>query len=269
MIASQAWFFERRVVRAAIKVEWRPSRDAKPWRHRMVAYAWPFSVWGVVTWLQLSSDRWVLQVFCNTQDVGLYAVVYQLGFAPPMLLCGLVSQLVAPVFFQLAGDGTDERRRALVSRRNWQMTIAALCASACCVAAAAGLHAWVFRLLVAEEYRSVSWLLPAFALSGGLFGTAQLATLGLLSNHDPKILLKAKVCTSALGIVLNFCGAWAWGLVGVVMAGMLTNGLYLSWVIVLNTSWSSGQYVLPALKETELVSERGRLANSEAIRRAE
>jgi O-antigen/teichoic acid export membrane protein len=254
VIASQALFFERGIVHSAHKKEWPPASDTKPWRNRMFSYAWPFSLWGVVTWLQLSSDRWALQVFGNTEDVGLYAVVYQLGFYPLMLLSGVVSQLVAPLFFQLAGDGTDEGRKALVSRRNRLMTIAALCIAACCVAAAAGLHTWVFRFLVAEEYRSVSWLLPAVALSGGLFGTAQLGVLGLLSCHNSRILLKPKLCTALVGIVLDFWGAFVWGLAGVVTAGIMANGVYLLWVIRLNATSrpKSGHPIIHP--EIELVS---------------
>jgi O-antigen/teichoic acid export membrane protein len=232
--ASQAFFFDRRIIRPANRVEWTPMRVSKVWRSKMFAYAWPFSLWGVATWLQLSSDRWALQAFGDTQDVGLYAVTYQLGFYPLMLLSGVISQLAQPFFFRMAGDGTDEARRALVSRRNSQMTLAAFCLSACCVAAAAALHTWVFRLLTAQEYRNVSWLLPAVALSGGLFGTAQLGTLGLLSNHNSSILLKPKICTALLGIGLNFGGAFVWGTLGVAIAGIIANGIYLLWVIRLN-----------------------------------
>ena len=98
VIASQAFFFERRIIRCSNHLELAPAKRTRLWRSKMFSYAWPFSMWGVVTWLQLSSDRWALQMFGNTQEVGLYAVLYQLGFYPLMLLSGIVSQLVAPLF---------------------------------------------------------------------------------------------------------------------------------------------------------------------------
>ena len=153
----------------------------------------------------------------------------------------------------MVGDGTDAQRKALVSSRNWQITIAALCLGACCVAAAAGLHTWIFRLLTAEEYRSVSWLLPAVALSGGLFGAAQLGVLGLLSNHNSSILLKPKLVTALLGISLNLVGAYAWGLAGVVGAGIMANGVYLLWVIRLNARSGAKLKDRMISKEIELV----------------
>jgi O-antigen/teichoic acid export membrane protein len=234
VVTSQAFFFERRIIRPAKNLESPSTGEVRPWRSRMFQYAWPYSLWGVLVWLQMSSDRWALQVFGNTEEVGLYAVVYQLGFYPLMLLSGILTQLAGPVFFQLAGDGTLQWRKAQVSHRNRLLTIAALFVSLSCVAAAAVLHTWLFNLLTAEEYRSVSWLLPAVALSGGLFGTAEVSSLGLISNHGTRLLLKPKICSAILGIILNVLGAAGWGIAGVAAAGILANASYLLWMILLS-----------------------------------
>ena len=59
------------------------NRNPSQWRAQIWAMLpWPFSVFGVFTWMQQTSDRWSLGAFATTQDVGLYAVVFPLGIPP-------------------------------------------------------------------------------------------------------------------------------------------------------------------------------------------
>jgi hypothetical protein len=43
---------------------------------------------GLFTWLQLASDRWALNAFTSVADVGGYAVLYRMGYAPFLLSVG-------------------------------------------------------------------------------------------------------------------------------------------------------------------------------------
>jgi len=238
LFASQAWFFQREIVRPAGTILW--TGGALPeWRERIFAYAWPLSLWGSVAWLQFSSDRWALGFFGNTSDVGLYSALYQLGFYPQMVISAVASQLLTPLFSQWAGDGTDAQRRQLVASRSRLVALVGLGISLCYVLAAVGLHNWVFRFLTAEEYRSVSWLLPAQALAGALYGAAYLSGIGLMCNFGSRSLLMPKLCTAILGVVLNVVGAAVWGLPGVVAAGIIAYGTCLMWMLILNATWSA------------------------------
>src|SRR5207247_10934457 len=102
------------------------------------------------------SDRWALQVFASTQDVGLYAALFQLGYYPNVVLAGVAVQFLAPIYFQRAGEARDSQRNAQIARLTWHLTAVALAVTAVGCAAAFLLHAEIFRLLVAAEYASVS-----------------------------------------------------------------------------------------------------------------
>ncbi|MEJ5309064.1 MAG: oligosaccharide flippase family protein [Anaerolineae bacterium] len=230
VIISQLWFF-RRVTWPVAETARGGSGGRNAWEARLFTYAWPFATWGIFTWAQMSSDRWGLQMFGATQEVGLYAVVYQLGYNPITILTGLMVQLVAPVLFQRAGDASDTERVKQVHIINWRLTMGALLLTGMATLGALGLHRLVFQWLVAPDYREVSWLLPGMVMAGGLFATGQFATISLLSDVKTRHLIAPKIVAALIGVLLNLIGAIGWGITGVVGAGIIANAIYLVWIL--------------------------------------
>ena len=74
------------------------------WRNEILNYSPPFGVWGVFTWFQLASDRWALKLFTSPSEVGVFAVLYQLGYYPVTLLTGMLVTLISPILFERSGD---------------------------------------------------------------------------------------------------------------------------------------------------------------------
>lgn len=229
VLLSQFWFF-RRIMQPASAVEVEETLSQR-WETRMLSYAWPFAAWGIFTWAQMASDRWALQMFSTTQAVGLYAVLYQLGYYPITILTGLMVQLVAPVFFQRAGDASDAARVEQVHTINWWLTMSVLLLTGLATLFAMGLHRFIFHWLVAPDYRDVSSLLPGLVMAGGLFATGQFATISLLSDVETRNLIVPKIVTAIIGVLLNIIGVIHWGLTGVVGAGIVAGAIYLVWIL--------------------------------------
>lgn len=230
VLFSQFWFF-RRITRSTSGVSAIGTESVSQWESRMFNYAWPFAIWGIFTWAQMSSDRWGLQMFGTTQDVGLYAVVYQLGYNPIIILTGLMVQLVTPVLFQRAGDASDAERVTQVHILNWRLTMGALLMTGFATLCALALHRLIFHWFVAPDYREVSWLLPGMVLAGGIFATGQFATISLLSDVETRNLIAPKISTAIIGVLLNVIGATQWGITGVVGAGIVASAIYLTWIL--------------------------------------
>ncbi len=126
------------------------------WLQKMWSYAWPFSTFGVFTWMQQVSDRWALESFTSTADVGHYVVLFQLGYAPVMIVTGMATAFLSPILFQRSGDATNVDRNAGVHRLSWQLTYLTLIVTAIATLLALALHDWIFFLLVASDYRGFS-----------------------------------------------------------------------------------------------------------------
>ncbi|MDB4916478.1 MAG: hypothetical protein JWM95_4122 [Gemmatimonadetes bacterium] len=243
----------RRVVERSTGVaetpgEERTLSDAE-WRRQLTQYAKPFAVWGIFTWAVLSADRWSLQLFQSTADVGRYAALFQLGSYPVTMGASMLVQLAAPVLFSRASDGSDPHRRQDSRRLNFLLTSLVLAATAIATLAALLLHRQIFRLLVGEAYRSVSWLLPAVVLGAGLFAAGQQLALTLQSDLQVKRLLGPKIGSAIAGVAFYFVGSRWWGMPGVVAAGVLFAAVHLLWIAHASRTASTAPPPAPAIPD--------------------
>ena len=233
ILASQWFFFRSKVLPLSDSSVVHDADTVRHWARQMRGYMWPFATWGVFTWALLASDRWALQAFGTTSTVGRHAVLYQLGYFPITMLCATMTQLISPVLFSRAGNGDDPRRSRGVASLNNRLLAAAGLFSALATVLAFALHKHVFWLLVAPEYRNISWLLPWMVLSGGLFASGQIAALSVVSSINTRQLIPVKIVTAILGIGLSISGAYWFGLRGVVAGGIVFSAVHFVWMLLL------------------------------------
>lgn len=210
------------------------------WQEQIWAFSWPISIFGVFTWMQLVSDRWALGLFSTKQEVGLYAVLFQIGYFPISLLSGIAASFLAPIFYQRAGDASSEQRNADVNRISWHITWWSLGITLVAVLVALLAHGTIFRLFVAPQYHSVSGMLPWVVLAGGVFAASQTLSLALMSKMKTRLMMPAKIGTAMAGVLLNIAGAYWFGLAGIVFAGVLFSILFFSWMLVVFRSEALG-----------------------------
>lgn len=209
----------------------RKQGNAQIWAGQIWAYSWPFSIFGFFTWIHQASDRWALQAFATTEGVGLYAVVFQLGYLPSVLLTGMVMTFLGPILYQRSGNATDPTRNTDVHRIVWQITQACFSLTALVFVFTLLLHKWLFEILIAKEYQSLSYLLPWVVLAGGIFAAGQMLALKLMADMKTPIMTTAKIATAVLGILLNLYGASTFGVEGLVAAQVVFSMVYFSWMM--------------------------------------
>lgn len=229
VLSSQSVFFRRIAAGQAAGAD-----EEKTWREKIWRFSWPFSTWGVFTWAQLASDRWALEIFASTEDVGLYSALFQLGYSPMSMATGMAMQLLAPILFQRAGEADDSRRSASANRLTLRLVGGALGMTALAFLAASLLHGQIFKILVAGEYWAASHLLPWMLLSGGIFAAGQSITLNLASQMKTQAMIAPKIVTALLGAAFNIAGARWFGIEGIVFASVLFSSLYFAWLVILS-----------------------------------
>lgn len=195
--------------------------ESAGWLDQMWKFAWPMSVFGIFTWLQLVSDRWALEHFSTMQEVGMYAALFQIGFYPISLANGMVMQLIVPIVYQRAGDAKNRARNNYVKQLNWWVAMATLGATALAFVVTQAFHTEVFGFFVAAKYMAVSSLLPWMLLAGGIQAAAQTIALNLMTQMATRRMMVVKISTALAGIALNFIGAYQYGTLGVVVAANL------------------------------------------------
>lgn len=229
VLGSQYVFFRKIIPRHITGAD-----KEKGWQEQIWNYSWPFTTWGIFTWAQLASDRWALELFTTTQEVGLYAVLLQLGYYPISMATGMAMQFFAPIFYQRAGDASDSRRNANVNSLSLGLTVLALGVTGAAFVGALLFHAQIFLIFVAKEYGAVSYLLPWVILAGGVFAAGQTIALNLMSQMKTRTMMTAKIITALLGVTFNFAGAYWYGTTGIVIAGVSFSVSYFLWMVALS-----------------------------------
>lgn len=227
---SQIYFF---VAKNKIPGLWKSQNKSKEWMKLLLNYAWPFCVWGIFTWGQLSFDRWSLQIFGYDREVGLYSALIQLGYSPIIILSTIVMQFLTPYVYGIAGDGLNESRLKKATRINIGASIVFLFAVSLVAIICMFINTPVMTLFSSKAYSEVSGYLPLMVFSGGLFSTGQILSISLLSRGETKTLLMPKAVTAILGMAFYFLGAQALGLRGVVFGNVAFSTIYLIWIFAL------------------------------------
>ena len=236
MIAALSVASLAAVVAQAPLVERAGSRSPeaeRDWIRRMNAFARPFMLFGIFTWMQQASDRWALEAIASTRDVAAFAVLFQIGYAPLSMLSSLAMSVIGPVLYQRAGDAASAERI-----RRVRATIRRLCGGVLLLTAigtAAGffLRDFIFALLVGPEFRDAAPLLPWMVAAAGLFAAGQVLSLGLMAEVDTARLIRPMIVNALVGVVLYVvCAAWA-GVTVVAIDSCVFGLVYLAWIAML------------------------------------
>lgn len=206
------------------------------WHDRIMAYCWPFAFWGVFAWLQVAADRWSLQTFMDTSAVGQYAVLYQVGYGPIVMLSTLAGQFLSPLLFEKSGMSDDARRIAGTQAVSERLIWGALALTFIATISAYVVHSVFFRIMVGEAFRAVSYLLPLAVLAGGLFGTGQMAALSLMAAAQPARLIAPKVVSGIVAVASNAFAVHYYGLQGAVYALVFSAGVFCIWMVIAKKS---------------------------------
>jgi len=213
--------------------EAKKSQLNKNWEMKIWAYAYPFSSWGAFTWAQQASDRWALQQFGSADEVGLYAVLFQLGYVPLGVVTSFAISLIGPILFQRSGAASDHTRNTSVHLIAWRITISGLLITTIAFLVTLSMHEWIFEILVSAKYRSVSYLLPWMVLAGGNFAACQMLSLKLMSEMKSRAMTAAKILTASLCVGMNIFGALWFGVQGVVGALVTFSFIFLVWMVII------------------------------------
>jgi O-antigen/teichoic acid export membrane protein len=225
---SQLFFIRRLNLAKSVKSEVREN-----WRHQIWLFSWPLHVWGGFTWLHLSSDRWSLQYFGSTDSVGLYAVLFQLGYSPVVLFINMLMSFLGPIFYQRAGNATDHSRNRNVTNFAVFVAITGIVFSILMFFILTKFHSFIFNMFVAAKYGSVSHLLPWMALAGGVYGAGQVVSVNIAALKKSKERIPVKIVSAILGLIFNVLGAYTYGVKGIVYAMSAFSVIYLIWMFLL------------------------------------
>jgi O-antigen/teichoic acid export membrane protein len=235
---SQLYFLHRLLHRREAAAQNR-SPGARRWVAEVWGFSWPFAAWGLFTWMQTSSDRWALEFLANTEAVGRYAVLFQLGFTPLTLASGMVVTLLGPIMYQQAGDAADESRIDKVYRSTWAVTILVMGVTLVLAAIFFLCHGWIFRVFASPKFSAASYLLPWMTLAAGLQACHHLLGIRISSVLKTKLILVPQIVSALLISALTVIGTYVDGIEGLIGGLVVASFIYAAWMFVLSENLRS------------------------------
>jgi O-antigen/teichoic acid export membrane protein len=208
--------------------------NLNPWVKPILNYSWPFAIWGIFSGVYLASDRWALDFFSLQSSVGIYIVLYQLGYTPTLVMMGLLTQFISPILYLRAGDGTSSHQSVGVKKITSMLVLGILFCTLIAVCISYFYSDLVLRLFTTSDYWAASYLLPWMVLSGGLFAAAQLLALNFMTSNNTRKMLPVKIVTAVIGIALNFVGAYLEGIAGIIYAQVIFSTIYFVWMMIIS-----------------------------------
>jgi O-antigen/teichoic acid export membrane protein len=203
-------------------------------RRDMAGYLTPFVLFGAASLIGLYGDRWVIQSIAGPEEVGIYAVMYQIASAPIIILLGLLNQFAYPIVFarqandDAAGSAAPQDKSYRLVLSASALVIGLLCAGAYLLGES------VLLLFTARSYAQHHQLLWILVVGVSVFHFAQQMTLLGFSARRPSVYLWPKLAHSLSVLGLAVVLGTKLGIEGVAYAFLGASIVYLALVVQVN-----------------------------------
>jgi O-antigen/teichoic acid export membrane protein len=207
--------------------------DAHKMGKEILAFSWPFCVWGIFVWIHQSCDRWSLLAFHGADVVGAFSVVALVAAYPLMFASGVMLNLFMPVAYERAGDLSSRSGLKSAYQLILAMTVVYGFGAMMLIGLFGLFHETIILLMSNAEYVGFSYLLPALTLSWAFFYLGEsLAAFGFIAKK-PNIYIYPKVISAIIAALSAFYLSSEVGVRGVVWALGVSGGVYAAWCTVL------------------------------------
>ena len=205
----------------------------------ILAFSWPFCIWGMFGWMHQSCDRWSLQAFHGSDVVGAFSVITLLAVYPLIFASGFLSNLFMPIAYERAGNLTSCTSIKSAHRILYIMTGAYIIAASILIIVFLLFHDEVVLLMSNAKYAEFSSLLPGLTSAWAFFYLGQMFSgFGLLSNKPRKYILPI-IVSALIAITTTFPLSKGYGPFGVVWGLGISGFIYAAWFMVIGFGMSN------------------------------
>jgi O-antigen/teichoic acid export membrane protein len=222
----------------------RPAHFNRSDSKQLWAFALPFTIANIAFWMLSLSDRYILELFRGSYEVGLYSVAAKIPSKSIALLVSLFFLVPVPMICRLweeRGRQASEEALTMFTRMFFLMVIPA-------VVGLAVVAAPLMRLLADEAYfggyRAI-WLVACASLALGLI---ELGRIGCMVTNRTGLIARNQCVAAGANLILTFILVPALGFIGAALSSLLsfsllaglqaiTSARFLTWRWPLRSLW--------------------------------
>ncbi len=173
-------------------------------------YAWPLALGNLALWSLRLSDRYIIEAFRGTYEVGLYSVSYNISGRSIDLVVGLFLMVPGPILMRTweeRGRRATEESLTMITRMFLMFVIPAVVGISIIAAPVVSLLA---DKPYFEGYRAI-WLV---AISSMAFGLGQLGSLGILVSNRTRLITITQFIAAGASLAISFLTVPIFGYMG-------------------------------------------------------
>lgn len=194
--------------------------------HEFAAYGLPGLASTLGTWILSVSDRYLIELFRGTNEVGLYSMAYNLGERSVGLFISALVLAGSPILI----NTWESKWRGETALLLGQLTRVALILLAPVVAGAAALAAPLMAVFTSPAYSSASPVMFWVALGSAIYGMSLLAYTGLNLAKRMTLMARNYLLAGSVNIILNIIFVPAYGY----MAAAINTSVSFALLLVIN-----------------------------------
>ncbi len=199
----------------------------------ILAFSYPFCIWGIFGWIHQSCDRWALVTYQGADVVGAYSVIAQLAVYPLVFGSSILSTFFLPIAYERAGGLLSKDAVRAANNILFTMTGLYIVGAAILVVLFYIFHHQLVLMVSNQKYSEFSHLLPALTVSWSFYYLGQiLCGFGLLSNK-PGVYLLPIITSGILAAGAIFYLASGHGPLGVIWGLGGTGFIFASWCLII------------------------------------
>lgn len=200
------------------------------WARQMWLFSWPMMVSGLFNWGYYASQRWALELFVSSADVGKFYALTQIAYTPIALAGSLFLSFITPILYLRVGDPKNHDRIIYVRSLAFKIAGLGIGATLLMVSVTTIAHETIFRLLVAKQYQEYSAFMPIVVIAAGLLQSSIALGSILTTSNQTNALLPLAIFGQAIIIVSNMISTQFFGINGLVYSMMGGACLHLIWM---------------------------------------
>jgi O-antigen/teichoic acid export membrane protein len=229
LVTGSQFIFLRRLIKNPSKIV-----DAdNQWLQQIWIYSWPMAAGGLFNWGYYASQRWALELFTTTGDVGHFYALTQIAYTPITVAAGMLMSFLTPILYTRAGAATDNDRLRTTHRVVIRVALFGFGFTLLLVSLSFFMHETIFRWLVTSDYRQISLYMPYVILAAGILSVSQALSVILTIENDTIRILPLAIIGNGSTAALNFYLTYQWGMKGLIAAMVIGALIHLTWMLKL------------------------------------
>jgi len=226
LVTGSQFLFLRRLIPRQSEL----SGDSAQWTQQMWVYSWPMAAAGFFNWGYFASQRWALELFATTSEVGQFYGLTQIAYTPICMAGGMLLSFLTPILYARAGDARDVDRLRNTHRVVIRVAAFGLGMTIALAVASCFGHGIVFRLMVAPEYRGISMYMPFVVIAAGVLQVSQAMGSIILIRRKTSAMLPLAIWGQLYISAQNFLFVYFWGIPGLIFSMVIGALLHLGWM---------------------------------------